>query len=106
MRRTREWLADLAPSTGSIVGFLLLCGLVVFRFIWLASDVPANAFVDGLVRFVPNQTGVWRVRNEIAAPYAINGQGWNSGSGDYDIPRREGVERIAIVGDSFVESLQ
>jgi hypothetical protein len=106
MRRTREWLANAAVSVGSIVVFLALCEFVVFRAIWPASDVPANAFVDGLVRFVPNQTGVWRVRNEIAARYVINAQGWNSGSGDYATVRREGVERIAVVGDSFVESLQ
>src|SRR5437588_812297 len=52
-----------------------LCEFGVFRFIWLASDVPANDFVDGIVRYASNQSGSWRVRDEIAAPYRINAQG-------------------------------
>ena len=90
----------------SIAVFLALCEFVVFRFVWIASDVPANDFVDDVVRYAPNQSGVWRVRDEIAAPYRINAQGWNSGVGDYAAARRPGVSRIAVVGDSYVEALQ
>ena len=90
----------------SIAVFLALCEFAVFRFVWLASDVPANDFVDDVVRYAPNQSGVWRVRDEIAAPYRINAQGWNSGVGDYAAARRPGVSRIAVVGDSYVEALQ
>jgi lysophospholipase L1-like esterase len=106
MGRLRALAANLALSLASIVGFALVCELVVFRLIWPASDVPANAFVDGVVRYAPHQEGVWRVRDEIAAPYRINAQGWNSGIGDYAIARRPGISRIAIVGDSYVEALQ
>src|SRR5207245_389234 len=42
----------------------------------------------------------------IAAPYRINAQGWNSGIGDYALPRHPGVPRIAVVGDSYVEAFQ
>jgi hypothetical protein len=98
--------ADLGLSLATLVLLFALCELVVFRFVWLASDVPANAFVDDCVRYAPDQEGVWRVRNEIAAPYRINGQGWNSGVGDYLRTGHPGVERIAIVGDSFIEALQ
>jgi hypothetical protein len=104
--RLRALAADLGLSLASLLLFLAFCELVVFRFVWLASDVPANAFVDGVVRYAPYQQGVWRVRNEIAAPYRINRQGWNSGIGDYAEGRRPGVERIAVVGDSFIEALQ
>jgi len=104
--RLRPLAANLGLSLATVVLFLGFCELVVFRFIWLASDVPANAFVDGCVRYQPNQRGVWRVRAEIAAPYRINGQGWNSGIGDYDVARHPGVGRIAIIGDSFIEALQ
>ena len=86
--------------------FLLLCELVLFRFVLPGSDVPRNAFIDGVVRYAPSQNGTWRVRNDIAAPYAINAQGWNSGSGDYKVERTPGVMRIAVVGDSYVEALQ
>jgi hypothetical protein len=106
MRRKREWLINLAVMAASVVLFLAFCEFVVFRFVLLASDVPANDDVNDVVRYAPNQRGVWRVRDEIAAPYAINGQGWNSASGDYSRERTPGLSRIAVVGDSFVEGLQ
>lgn len=106
VRRPPEWLVNLGVSAASLLLFLALCEFVVFRVIWPASDVPANAFVDEVVRYAPHQRGVWRVRDEIAAPFAINRQGWNSGAGDYAQARRPGVARVAVVGDSFVESLQ
>ncbi len=106
MRRLREGLLNLALTLLSLTIFAAICEFGVFRLVWLASDVPANDFIREVVRYAPNQRGVWRVRDEIAAPYAINAQGWNSGSGDYAIPRRPGVPRVAVVGDSYVEALQ
>jgi GDSL-like Lipase/Acylhydrolase family len=105
-RRIRALAINAALVVGSIALCLLVFELFVFRFVLVASDVPANDFVNDLVRYAPNQTGVWRLRNEIAAPYAINAQGWNSGNGDYVVARRPGLRRIAIVGDSYVEALQ
>jgi lysophospholipase L1-like esterase len=103
-------LKNLAINTGlvaaSLVAGLLLCEFVVFRFVLPASDVPANTFGNGLVRYLPNQSGIWRVENEIAAPYAINAQGWNSGVGDYALTRTPDVARVAVVGDSMVEAMQ
>lgn len=102
----REILINLAVSLGSVVAFLLFCELVLFRFVLPASDVPRNAFVNEVVRYEPGQRGVWRVRDEIAAPYRINAQGWNSPQPDYPVEREAGTRRIAFVGDSFVEALQ
>ena len=106
MRRWWNVAVNLGLVLASVLVFLGFCELVVFRLVWPASDVPANAFVDGVVRYAANQRGVWRVRDEIAAPYRINVQGWNSGVGDYAVARRPGAARIAMVGDSFVEALQ
>jgi hypothetical protein len=93
-------------TLGAVVFTLLVFELIVFRFLLPGSDLPRNAYVDGVIRYAPNQTGVWRVRNEIAAPFSINAQGWNSGFGDYAVQRRPGVERIAVIGDSYVEGFQ
>ena len=106
MRKLSSAAVDLSLMMGSIIVFLLFCELVVFRFVWLASDVPRLDFVNDLVRYAPHQQGVWRVRDEVAAPYRINSQGWNSGVGDYLVERRAGTARIALVGDSYVEALQ
>jgi hypothetical protein len=100
---------DVALKSGLVLGSILVCLLfcefVLFRFVLLPADVPENAFVNGLIRYVPNQAGIWRVRNEIAAPYAINAQGWNSGLADYSIERKPGIGRVAVVGDSMVEAM-
>lgn len=106
MHRLRQIVINLSVSLVSLLLFLALCEFVVFRYIWLASDAPRLDFRDDVVRYAPNQQGIWRVRDEIAAPYRINAQGWNSGIGDYLRERRPGVARIAVVGDSFVEALQ
>jgi hypothetical protein len=57
-----------------------------------------------VVRYIGHQTGITRLRNEIAAPYAINAQGWNTGAGDYTESRTPGFGRVAVVGDSYVEA--
>jgi len=106
MHRMKDLAINAALVAASLAVGLLLCEFVLFRFVFLASDVPANTFGNGLVRYVPNQSGIWRVENEIAAPYAINAQGWNSGVADYVLARTPGVARVAVVGDSMVEAMQ
>jgi hypothetical protein len=104
--RWGELAINLGLSLATLCLVLLFCEFVMFRFVWVASDAPVNDFIGGVVRYAPNQHGVWRVRDEIAAPYRVNAEGWNSGVGDYAIGRQPGVSRIAIVGDSYVEALQ
>jgi lysophospholipase L1-like esterase len=108
--RTKRGITNAAINAGLVAASLLItllfCEFVLFRFVLLPSDVPENAFVNGLVRYAPHQSGIWRVRNEIAAPYAINKQGWNSNVDDYAVARTPGVMRVAVVGDSMVEALQ
>ncbi|MFZ5930702.1 MAG: SGNH/GDSL hydrolase family protein [Pseudomonadota bacterium] len=102
----RNGLVNAALMISSILVMLLLCELVLFRFILIPSDVPENVFVDGLVRLRPGSEGVWRVGDDVAGHYRINAQGWNSGRATYDAKAPSGVRRIAIIGDSFVEALQ
>ncbi len=104
--RLRDLLTNLSVSAVSVVVFLLICELMVFRVLLPSGSTPDNAYIDDVVRYEPGQTGTWRVRNEIAAPYAINAQGWNSGLDGYTEARTPGVPRIAVVGDSYVEALQ
>ncbi len=102
----RNWFVHLAMVAASLTVVTLACELIVFRFLLVPSDVPHHAMIDDVIRYAPNQAGIWRIKDEIASPYAINRQGWNSGQGDYERTKRQGVERIAIIGDSFVEALQ
>ena len=104
--KPRKLFANLALLLGSIALTLVVCEFVVFRFIFLPSDVPRNVFRDGLIRYVPGQSGVWRVNDEISAPYAINAEGWNSSRRVYRPERTPGLSRIVIIGDSYVEAFQ
>lgn len=102
----RNGLVNAAVMISSILVVVVLCELVLFRFVLIPSDVPENVFVDGLVRLRPGSEGVWRVGDDVAGRYRINAQGWNSGHATYVDRAPQGVRRIAIIGDSFVEALQ
>ena len=103
----RNAALNAALILGSIVLFLAFCEGVLFRFLLLPSDAPPNVYVDGLVRLQPGSSGVWRIGDDLAGHFRVNAQGWNSGHASYaQTPPPEGVDRIAIIGDSFVEALQ
>ncbi len=106
MTRIKNILLNAGLAFGSLAVFFLIAELVVFRFIFPATDIPRNAFIDGIIRHEPNQEGIFRLKDGLPIPYAINSRGWNSAYSDYDLNRRSGVERIAVIGDSFVEALQ
>jgi hypothetical protein len=95
---------NLLLACASVLVFLLVCELIVFRFVLPATDMPENAFAEGVIRYAPEQTGVFRVGDEIEAPYRINEDGWNSGISDYREERTPGIGRIAVIGDSYVEA--
>src|SRR5215475_677394 len=106
MFRLKHIAGNAALMLGSILITLLFCEFVLFRVVLKPSGVAADGLATDVVRYAPHQTGIWRVRDEIAAPYAINAQGWNSGVGDYSIPHKPGAIRVAVVGDSYVEAMQ
>ena len=100
----RERCLNLLLACASLLVLLLVCELIVFRFVLPATDMPKNAFAEGVIRYAPEQTGVFRLGNEIEAPYRINEDGWNSGISDYREERTPGIGRIAVIGDSYVEA--
>lgn len=104
--RWRSFLQNAALVLGSLLVLFAFCELFLFRVVLLPPDVPQRVTVDGVLRYVPGQTGVHRVQNDIAAPFAINAQGWNSSHKSYALERTSGVPRIAVIGDSMVESFQ
>ncbi|MCC7046394.1 MAG: SGNH/GDSL hydrolase family protein [Alphaproteobacteria bacterium] len=88
------------------LAFACLLGELVFRFAVPASDYPAMDYGGAVVRYAPGQSGVYRMRDEIAAPYRINAQGWNANRPRYVAGKPAGARRVAIVGDSYVEAFQ
>lgn len=101
-RFTWKLLLFTVPSI--ILAFLLCEGAV--RLFLQPSDSPDVYFEEKLgLNYVPNQEGIYIKGREISAKYHINNFGWNSPR-DYFSEKPEGTERIAVIGDSFVEAFQ
>ncbi|MDP3427009.1 MAG: hypothetical protein Q8S17_06490 [Humidesulfovibrio sp.] len=101
-------LASLLLVPASLLA-LLLAAELFFRFVVPAPDLPALAFIDGVLRHRSGQRGVYWSgpfgQEGVRAPFSINAQGWNSARADYPLARTPGRQRIALVGDSYVEAL-
>jgi hypothetical protein len=103
---TRAFL-NLLTSFLALAIFVLALEFIVFRFVLVPSDLPRLwAYQGGVLKFSPNQSGVYRIRDEIDAEFRINADGWNSRHPDYEALRKTGKPRICIIGDSYVEALQ
>ena len=98
-------LGNLLLALASLALFALLCEFVVFRLVLAPTDMPSNAYIDGLLRYAPGQEGVYRRRNAVEARYRINAQGWNAPK-DYVAARGDKPCRVALIGDSYVEAFQ
>ena len=98
---------NMSLLAASIFLLIIFFEFIVFRFILPASDLPVLA-VDqsNILRYQPNQSGVYRLQNEIKAEYRINQQGWNSGRISYDKDKSDEIFRVCIIGDSYIEALQ
>ena len=103
----RSALANLGLGFISLAMFFGFLEFVVFRVILTPSDLPYLSSEPGnVLKNKAGQTGVYRIKNEIAAPFTINQDGWNSLVSQYREILRENEKRICVVGDSYVESLQ
>ena len=80
----------------------------IFKFILLPSEIPRlqESTSRHVLKYQPNQNGIWRVGNHVASAYQINNQGWNSAHKNYAVSKSVGTTRIAIIGDSYIEALQ
>lgn len=97
-----------------MVVLLLICELIIFRWILPASDWPYRSTIDGpddVVRYVYKDSGMYKegrfrqgFPNEIEGTYRINHEGWNSDR-EYAEGRSDKM-RIAVIGDSFVDAHQ
>ena len=106
MSRVGPWLKNIGLALLSVFLLFVLLEGIVFRYFLPASDLPTLAEnKGGLLRYESNQSGTYRIKDEIASRFRINQQGWNSPS-DYSIDREEGRKRIIVIGDSYIEALQ
>jgi len=100
----KRFFQNAVLVTAGILSALLFLELFFFRFVLPAPDVPRLDFVNGVIKYKPDQQGTNRVRNEITAAFRINASGWNSGHDRYVRTKAPGKYRIAVIGDSYVEA--
>lgn len=105
-KKINSTLTNFTLLVVSILILFMVFEFIVFRFFLVASDVASLDFVNGIVRYTPNQKGVWRIKNEIKAKFQINSSGWNSGYKEYRIAKDLNKYRIAIIGDSYMDAFQ
>jgi hypothetical protein len=105
MRKIKGFFLNSLLVPFSVVLCLLLLEFVVFRFILIAADFPELVYVNGVLKYKSNQSGIYRVKNEIKAKFKINQAGWNSQYDEYQINKSNGKLRVAVIGDSYVEAL-
>ena len=88
----------------SFIIILLICEFVIFRIFLPAANLPQNQFVDGIIKYAPNQKGIFRKFDDYSTAYRINANGWNSRHAKYVLAKTN-KSRIAIIGDSYVNAL-
>lgn len=88
----------------SFACIVLISEFIIFRFLLPTADLPRNQFIDGIIKYIPNQRGIFRKSDDYQTAYSINADGWNSIHAQYIRPKSD-KSRIAIIGDSYVEAL-
>ena len=102
----KQVAVNLLVSLGSLILCLMLFEGVIFRYVLLPSDIPHIRFMDGMIKYRPNQRGVFRKRDEVESKYRINDQGWNSKYQSYRSKMDPDLKRIVMIGDSYLEAFQ
>jgi len=93
---------NLSVSAVAIVSTLAFLEFVVFRILLVPDDLLQNTTINEVVRFKPGTRAVFRHPDGRETLVQVNAQGWNSTKADYAVAKRNGVQRIAVVGDSYV----
>lgn len=102
--KLKHWLANLALAFGSLAAVLAFLEFVVFGTLLKPDDVLANVTFDGVVRYAPKSTAVFRHPDGRESKITINAQGWNSSKPSYERARQPGRLRVAVIGDSYVNA--
>lgn len=100
----RQIFINLGVTFVTLVLVCLFFEFLVFQYILLPSELPALDSGSSVLKYEPDQKGVFREQNEVEAQFRINHNGWNSGKKEYLIEKTK--PRIALIGDSYVEALQ
>jgi hypothetical protein len=108
-RNAFECVKNIAALLVSIGLLAIVLEGIVFRFILPPSDLPLLQEMEtreSVLKYMPDQQGIYRKQNDIAAEYQINSNGWNSGYSEYSVKKGKNERRICIIGDSYIEALQ
>jgi hypothetical protein len=107
MKTIKSLLLVTFPSV--IVIFIIL---EIASRLFFPGNMAASSYYDNKDKMVKynhddGETGLWTKGNlsQLRANWRINNEGWNSPV-DYFAEKKDGVTRIAIIGDSYIEAFQ
>jgi hypothetical protein len=104
-----NWLKNCGLLFVSISLILVVLEGVIFRYVFIPAELPLlqeTESSESILKFIPNQTGIYRKHDEISAKFRINSNGWNSRHDLFLDHKNIGETRICIIGDSYIEALQ
>ncbi len=102
----RNFLLNVLLFIGATLLLCVFLEFFIFRYILIASDLPYNYFdpKTKIIKFKPEQEGIYREKNEVRTKFKINLDGWNSSYTKYPM-EKSSKTRVVIIGDSYVEAL-
>ncbi len=102
MARLKALSGKLGLLAGSLVATLLVLEFVVFSTILKPDDVLHNVTINGVVRYEPGAEATFRHPDGSETSVTINADGWNSTKPYYELDKKPGKLRVAVIGDSYV----
>jgi hypothetical protein len=98
----KKRLGELGLVAASLGACLLFLEFVVCRTLLVPDDLLENVTINQVVRYKPGSRATFRHPDGTSSTVVTNAQGWNSLVSSYEEARARGVQRIAVVGDSYV----
>lgn len=99
----KNFLLNAITILSSLLMTLLILEFVVFRYILIPTELPEIVYKNGIVKYEPNTSGIFRKKSEIQSHWHINSSGYNSDQ-NFTIARNN-KQRAIVIGDSYVEAL-
>ncbi|MEZ5924321.1 MAG: GDSL-type esterase/lipase family protein [Hyphomicrobiaceae bacterium] len=87
---------------GSLIATFLVLEFGVFSYILKPDDVLHNVTINGVIRYEPGAKATFRHPDGSETSVTINADGWNSTKPYYELDKRPGTLRLAVIGDSYV----
>lgn len=102
--KLRPILENLALLAVTLLVCALVFEFIIFKYILKTSDVIPNTSINNIIRYQPGTKATLYEPDGNSHTVEINDNGWNSSKKKYITKKPEGIKRIAVIGDSYVQA--